>query len=1594
MKRLLLCLSSLFLMLLCFHSFSGKDALLSPESTRSPREVVEQAPVQEAVAPAEAFRAARALKSVAAQPKRLPDGSYEAPVLQARVMTEEEPISEEGPQGLRYAELPQRGERYEWSEADGSVRQLRLVEKAGSKYPLLRVEEHFSAPPGTEEARLLSRTVMVADHVMVKRKAGVSQADLQAEAEQQGGTLLRWIGAGQVALLRFDQAEKTTVDTVYHALLASERLASVSLAEPDYVVHTMALPDDPGYADTDGNFSGGLWGLHNEGGTHFLIQDEDYPPLNFREGLEDADIDAPEAWARYREILGLAADSADVGSHDVVVGVIDTGIDYSHPDLAANMWVNPGEIAGNGIDDDGNGYIDDVYGWDFHNEDADPMDDHSHGTHCAGTIGGVGDNGIGVVGVSWKVSMMAIKFLGGDGSGFTSDAIACVEYATMMNVDLTSNSWGGGGGTQIMLDTVQAARDAGQLFVAAAGNSSNNNDETPNYPSNYGVWSDNVIAVMASEIRDDRAYFSSYGKDTVHLAAPGRVTWSSVSPNSSQSQGQSDPSAYLYDQYSGTSMATPHVSGALALLKSAFPSISMDTARQILLASVDEKPQLAEYCSTGGRLNVDHALEAVQTGLLLTQAPVVDDDNQGASSGNDDGLLNPGETVEWILPLKNVSDSDLTGVTATLSGGDSYVTVVSGSVSYPDLPAFSEGVLPTLVPVLSVDANTPDEHSVILTYTLQADGGKSWVETLELVIYEGAVISGTVRVDGAGASGFTVIARAGGQLFRRENRADGSYSIGVLPGDYEVYLAAREDLYQSEVPRVVSAPESGVDFNLSLASLSGTVSDADTALGIPGAEVVIRGDLRATLQTDEDGHYSWNGLLAGSFEVGMQARKKGLYLPSQAGALSLPLSQVQDFVLEPGYFNVVNLGSPDEHAATAIALNDHGVCVGYSFYVSGFSETRPKPFVWDAVNGLRSLDLGLIQKPAGDTDADYYSAAFYDINNHGVILGEARQGTRIYDAFIYHMEATPGGDRIQALPQYSGQALTGNDSTTQARHINDAGTIAGSVNGSVFNWDYSGGCRWSYDKDTGVLSAPQDFFSVFDNNIGYEGNVQFHPEGLGENGQMGGWSFRWDNSRNYREVGVTMAAGYTWSDVEVLRFPAASEFPFETPDRNCKTFARGAPNSSGYTPGNLQYIHQGELNTYEEPVIFNPGGSPQRMGQIGGGTYAYLVNINESGRAVGWANTGAQTYPSGFRGIMAQNYVMDDFNLHLPAHLDSQLVVQELRDITDAGSMSGMMEARDSNVRTACIIHEVLIDNAAPMAALSATPLLVAPGEEVRFDASGSSNAEPNDVLQYQMDFADGHEAQSAGPEFRHAFSDPGEYVVVVTVTDGYGLQDSASVTVQVQGAALPPAAPSALTVTALSSSTLRLNWTDNSLNESAFILQAAASASGPWVEVNTTAADTVEVEDSGLNPDTERFYRVFAEGSGGRSPASSVASGRTWTEQQQFFADAGLPHDVDPTLDSDGDGLRNEEEYEAGTHPNLKASVLMIHSITGNLQFMFPSVQGKYYRVSYRNQLATGNWIVLGGYENLSGTGGDVQVSDSSSESRFYRVEVKGQPW
>lgn len=343
---------------------------------------------------------------------------------------------------------------------------------------------------------------------------------------------------------------------------------AIAYAEPNYIYHAF---DDGTPNDTDFQK---LWGMKNLG----------QADSGGQIGTVGADINVLPLWQK-----GIT------GNSNVLVAVIDTGIDWDHPDLAKHIYTNPGEVGANSIngkDDDGNGFIDDVHGWNFAAKNNNSRDDHGHGSHVSGTIGGVANNALGVAGVNWDVSLLPVKFLTASGSGTLADAVDAINYAHLMKVQIMSNSWGGGGFSQAMQDAIQAAKKDGILFIAAAGNDSSDNDTAPAYPASYPV--DNVISVAATDNQDHLASFSNYGLRTVHVAAPGVKIYSTIKGGA-------------YDTYSGTSMATPHVAGIAALLMSAHPEWSIAEIKDRLVKTSSPIAGLRKKVQAKGRVNAANA---------------------------------------------------------------------------------------------------------------------------------------------------------------------------------------------------------------------------------------------------------------------------------------------------------------------------------------------------------------------------------------------------------------------------------------------------------------------------------------------------------------------------------------------------------------------------------------------------------------------------------------------------------------------------------------------------------------------------------------------------------------------------------------------------------------------------------------------------------------------------------------------------------------------------------------------------------------------------------------------------------------------------
>lgn len=414
--------------------------------------------------------------------------------------------------------------------------------------------------------------------INVRFRSNVSLADIKKIVTKNNDRIEDEIEAvkGLVSIDDLDNADAKKVAEQYAAMtdlvVYAEPNFEINLDDPTGISPKDLLlrkndqnpifPNDPMFKDQ--------WALNNEG------QDG---------GKEKADLSALKAWLKTK------------GSSDVVVAVLDSGVDYTHPDLVANMWLRPENIPQ--YRDEELGTFNDLHGFNAADNQSDPMDDNGHGTHCSGIIGAEGDNEEGIAGINWKVQIMPLKFMGRGGFGTTKDAIEAINYAIDrkqkgVNVRVINASWGSTQHSKALEDAIRAAGEAGILFVAAAGNNGTSNDSRPHYPSNYDL--PNVISVAALDRNDELASFSNFGIKTVHIAAPGKDILST----------------WLNDGYreaSGTSMATPYVAGTAALILASEPKLSVEKLRERILQSADKIDSLNGKVENGGRINAAKALE-------------------------------------------------------------------------------------------------------------------------------------------------------------------------------------------------------------------------------------------------------------------------------------------------------------------------------------------------------------------------------------------------------------------------------------------------------------------------------------------------------------------------------------------------------------------------------------------------------------------------------------------------------------------------------------------------------------------------------------------------------------------------------------------------------------------------------------------------------------------------------------------------------------------------------------------------------------------------------------------------------------------------
>lgn len=436
-------------------------------------------------------------------------------------------------------------------------------------------KSHMRMIPATEKKRvstaeeiaLAEGRVFGRPEVLVKFKPGVSLETIEELTSRFNDRIEDRIenAPGWSSIDDLDNAGAYQTVAQYLALPEVEYAEpNMEIQLPDAVDSSLlpVRPADPRFEDQ--------WALANSGQ---------------RGGKEGADISAMLAWA------------TTTGSDKVVVAVLDSGVDYTHEDLAPNIWVRPASLGP--YHDNELGIVDDVNGYNAIDNSSDPMDENGHGTHCAGIVGAEGSNDIGISGVNWKVRIMPLKFMNAGGFGTTKDAIEAINYVidrkkAGVNVRIISASWGSTQKSRALEEVIRKANENDILFVAASGNASTNNDRRPHYPSSYNV--PNVVSVAALDRNDQLASFSNYGVKSVSIAAPGKDILSTWLGNQ-------------YEEKSGTSMATPVVSGVAALIVAENPRISVDELKKRLLAAVDPLPGLKGKIATGGRVNAAKAVE-------------------------------------------------------------------------------------------------------------------------------------------------------------------------------------------------------------------------------------------------------------------------------------------------------------------------------------------------------------------------------------------------------------------------------------------------------------------------------------------------------------------------------------------------------------------------------------------------------------------------------------------------------------------------------------------------------------------------------------------------------------------------------------------------------------------------------------------------------------------------------------------------------------------------------------------------------------------------------------------------------------------------
>ncbi len=771
------------------------------------------------------------------------------------------------------------------TSSEGQFIRTKLLH-TNARYPLVRTRETHLLDPNTGSDTIVDFAAMIADHLLVQRNPSSDEETFLAQIHDMGLAVRRKLPMSEKYLISFEDNDGRRFEEVERRLQSPS--SAIISAEPDYfttLLHTAPAPIDPHYPLQ--------WHLTNTG--------------QYVGGLPGADIHAREAWAHF------------VPRIKVIVAIVGTGIDFNHEDLAGRFFQNPNEALGdkngdgcpglcgvdddhdgqvdegNLADDDENGLVDDISGWDFvpsqdHPEGDSNPDGGFHSTHLAGTIAGVSGNGKGISGINSSVEILPVSFF--KDYGLISDAVEGLAYAINMGATVINTSWALNFDLAAVRNEVARAEQKGILIVAGAGNEGLNAEYAPLYPAAYP--NSNVISVAASDQNDELAWFSSYGPTSVDLAAPGVGIVSSMPGNS-------------YGTMDGSSTAAPQVTAAVAMLKTHAPNLSASDIKRLILDGVDKVPALSGKLVSGGRLNLARSLQLVGQNIAIADVAINDAQADGGV-GNGDGVFNPGETVKVTVDLKNLSETALSNLTAT----------VAPEQQLADISVFSSPVSITTIAARSMNGHARVEFRVqaasavakntIIPLVISITGSAfAEARTFAILVQNTAQLEGTVLLDGQPLPNAVVQSHG---VTAREVVTDsaGRYRVGLAPGNYRLNVSLRGiPFWGDRHIQLNDAQPERVDFEF-FKAFEGRVTDVDT--GAPISKLILNVHEFSFHRVSDVFIVPDNGefLLAADREhvvpFILNIKAPGRYIPQQRYISGLVYGGKQEIELAPGSANL------------------------------------------------------------------------------------------------------------------------------------------------------------------------------------------------------------------------------------------------------------------------------------------------------------------------------------------------------------------------------------------------------------------------------------------------------------------------------------------------------------------------------------------------------------------------------------------------------------------------------------------------------------------------------------------------------------------